>query len=414
MAIRQRTKNGPWYVDLYYQDNNGTQQRLQRSTGTRNRREAEQIARQMEKQLQTELADQRLTQQRAIQQTVTPTPTVQPVQVTPPQSSVPFSGFAKRWFDQYVVPNNKPSTQRNKNYHIRVHLAPCFGHDDLHSITVERIEVLKATLLNKRLGAKSVNNVLGTLRTLLSTAVDWGYLDRSPMDRVKPLKTINAAPDFFSRDEVAQFLASCRQHKPEWHDFFATAFLTGMRRGELLALQWKDIDFERGIIKVRRSIWNGLVTTPKGGKERVLPINPELRTILEGIHRSRSLFVFHQDNGQPLEGHHVQKALVPLRRKAGLRSSLRFHDMRHTFASHLVINGVSIRVVQELMGHSDIKTTLVYAHLNSDSLKGAVNTLSLTASDAGSDAQNSDTYSDTDQNPADSAPSQNEKSQQIQ
>ena len=131
-----------------------------------------------------------------------------------------------------------------------------------------------------------------------------------------------------------------------------TALLTGMRRGELLSLKWEQI--RNGFI---------YLTETKSGKARQIPINDRLAEVLKEVRRGNQLkspFVFCDSQGRRF--YHVRRSFVSACRRAGIEA-FRFHDLRHTCASHLVMAGVDLTTVKELLGHKDIKTTLRYAHL---------------------------------------------------
>lgn len=275
-----------------------------------------------------------------------------------------FSWFSKHWVDTYARPNNKPSEIKNKVSAIRVHLYPFFQDQDIRTITTEQIEQLIGLKISEGLAKSSVNHYLTVLRTMLTKAVDWGYLEKSPMDRVKQLKLDQRDPGFYSEEELQKFLKGIKEHFPEHYPFFLTAFSTGMRHGELRALQWKDIDFERGIIRVSRTLWRKEAGTPKGRRARNIPMHSVLKNTLHEHRKSRKsrVLVFSLPDGSPYGINAGRKSMKKVCKLEGIKC-LRFHDIRHTFASQMVMKGQSLRVIKEIMGHADISTTMIYAHL---------------------------------------------------
>ncbi len=358
MAIRQRTKDGPYYVDISYKDPVSKKwKKLNRTTGTKNKKEALRIEKQIKQELSKVLASEPSTDKAA-----------------KTEKRAAFSGFAKTWLDNYARPNNKPSTIRNKVYHIKQHLVPFFKNTQIKDISTEQIEKFIALKVKAGLNKKTINNITTTLRTMLKKAVEWEYLEKSPMDSVKMLKIEKAKRSFYTEKEREFFLKACKLQRPAWYPYFLTAFLTGMRLGEINALQWRDIDFEAQTITVQRSVWYSKLGTTKGNKYREIPLHPVLAKTLQQHKHTKSLFVFCQDDGNHFYECHMRKVYEHVCKKAGIRK-LRFHDIRHTFASHLVEKGVHPKVIQELLGHEDLQTTMIYAHVAPEMSKSAVRAL---------------------------------------
>lgn len=142
------------------------------------------------------------------------------------------------------------------------------------------------------------------------------------------------------------------------------ALNTGMRQGEILNLQWPDVDFQQKVMYINES---------KSGESRKIPINSITVAVLRQVKkRQRSFYVFSNKEGKPFRK--VYKGFKAALRRAGI-SNFTFHDLRHTFASHLIMNGTDLKTVQELLGHKTFKMTLRYAHLSSDHKRKAVDNL---------------------------------------
>lgn len=331
--------SGIYRIDFKYKcPITGQEKRFRRSSGSRLKREAEALERQW----------------RAEAEKPPPTP-----EQTKNQAA--FSGFAKHWYDLHVVVNLKPTTARGYEQTLRVHLVPYFGDRNLRSITVMDIEEYKA-LKVKKLAPKTVNNHLGILSMLFRKAVVWRYADANPVTGIGLLKPPPTEMEFWVPEQSDAFLGSVLKHRPEWYPFFLCALRTGMRLGELLALQWGDLDFKLGQINIRRSYSHDRVTTPKSGKGRVLPMSPELQEALLRHRHLKGDLVFSDADGQYLRRSKVKHPFWTCIRLAGVKR-IRIHDLRHTFASQLVMKGVPLRGIQELLGHSDISMTMRYAHL---------------------------------------------------
>jgi integrase len=147
---------------------------------------------------------------------------------------------------------------------------------------------------------------------------------------------------------------------------FLTAAFTGLRRGELIALRWRDADFERPSIRVSGSYANGKLTTPKSGHGRVVPMVPEVAAALAGL-AQRALstgedeLVFPGEFGMYLDGSAPRRRFVAACARAGLRP-IRFHDLRHTFGTLAVRGAESIEELQAWLGHAEVRTTMRYTH----------------------------------------------------
>jgi len=147
---------------------------------------------------------------------------------------------------------------------------------------------------------------------------------------------------------------------------------TSGAKGEIFALMWQDINFKRSRILVRRNYVKGRFGTPKSGKSRIIPLSPRLETVLLPHQRSEDdLIFYYQEDETPLTRNRVKHAFWRALKRAGLRR-IDLHEIRDSFASQLIMESRSLKEVQELPGHSDIKMTMKYAHLSPGYLKEAV------------------------------------------
>lgn len=157
------------------------------------------------------------------------------------------------------------------------------------------------------------------------------------------------------------------------------AIKTGLRSGELIALRWEDVDLVAGRIIVRRSMWNGIEGTPKSGRQREVPLSDAAIATLKK-HRElngplKSPYVFSREGGKPFTLSRIKQVIPGVCAKAGPSKRLTWHDLRHTFASHLVMRGVAPAAVKDLLGHAHIATTMIYAHLSPNVARDAVKLL---------------------------------------
>jgi integrase len=341
VAVRKRGSR--WHVEFRYTDPlTGKLTRFRRTTGEgTNKREAEALERAWRQEVET----------------------VEPE--APVRKQAAFSGFAHHWCEM-KAPDWKPSYARGVEQTLRVHLVPFFGDAGLRAITPEQVQRYKAKKARTH-APKSVNNQLGILGSLFTAAVKWGYADQNPAQRVDKLAVPIKELEFWVPEQSEAFLDFVRREEPRWYPLFFCALRTGLRSGELFGLQWTDVDFITRRLHIRHN-WTvgqdgkGVMTTPKSGKARLVPISPELFQVLKAHRHLRGERVFSMPDGGALDTYKVKKHLARCCRRAGV-VRLSMHGLRHTFASQLVMKGVPIRAVQELLGHADIQTTMRYAHL---------------------------------------------------
>ena len=147
----------------------------------------------------------------------------------------------------------------------------------------------------------------------------------------------------------------------------------GMRCGEMMALEWKDLDLTKGRLCVARSEWKGHVTVPKGGRVRHVPLTSRLAEALRSARHSRHARVLLDHDGHPLTQKVVQGIMRRVARRAGVQKGV--HILRHTFCSHLAMQGAPSRAIQELAGHRDLGTTQRNMHLSPAALEAAIRLL---------------------------------------
>lgn len=285
------------------------------------------------------------------------------------KESINFTQFADKWFSTYVITNNKPSEQLNKKMAIKNHLKPFFGKMDIDKITALNVEEFKAKKQAEGKCNKSINNYLGMLGKCLNCAEEWGLLDKVP--RIKPLKTPPQKFRFFTEAEYNQLLEETKKINQEFYEMVLFTLRTGVRVGELKALMWEDIDFKNKKVTIKRSIVNGIIGSPKSNKIRKIPLTNDTVEMLNAKKRvSADFYIFNHEKSRFSLNRSLKRACKNLELKVG-----GWHDLRHTFASKLSNNGVALQVIQALLGHSDLKMTQRYAHLEPLTLSDAIKTL---------------------------------------
>ena len=227
------------------------------------------------------------------------------------------------------------------------------------------MEGYKAARLKENVRPSTVNRCLAILRKMFNLAVEWGYLQEQQRPKFKlfPEKD-NRKERILAQDEEAKlFQASAPHLRP----ILTVALHTGMRLGEILGLTWTQVDLKKGLIRVERT---------KSGLSRIIPINSALYEALGALtgHNAGASLFKNAKTGKPLTS--VKTAFLAACRRAGI-SGLRFHDLRHTFASRLVESGADIITVKELLGHSSVKITERYTHSQGEQKKFAVSLLTV-------------------------------------
>lgn len=306
------------------------------------------------------------------------------------KTGVKFEEFGETWLDR-IRHTRKYSTYADYEGMFNREFLPAFKGLGLEDITRERVKTLAFSCLRKGHSAKTVQNLIRALSSLFSHAVEDGLLTVNPA--LKPGKFLPAinkerAINPYSREEVATLLEVCKASFPRLFPLLLCALRSGLRQGELIALQWGDIDFRGRFIEVRRNCARGKLTTPKSGKFRRVDMSLELTQTLRNLHVERELetmqkgwekmpaWVFCDDHGKAWHHNHLRKGLFyKVVQVSGLRH-IRFHDLRHTFASLLLQQGESPVYVKEQMGHSSIQVTVdLYGHLIPGGNKQAVDRL---------------------------------------
>jgi integrase len=270
--------------------------------------------------------------------------------------------FAKEYFAYYQSNRRPQSLQRHKTAYRALY--PTFGHQRLADISPLDIERYKRQRQGTGVSGVTINRELALLKNVFSKAIEWEKVIDNPVKKVRLFREDNARTRFLTDEEETTLLAWCG---PQLKPLVITAMHTGFRASELLSLTWQDVDFKRGVVTVRA----GYV---KNGESRSVPMNQVLTAIVKAVKLggNEGEQVFCNRQGKPYRS--FRTAFERAVRKAGVQD-FTFHDLRHTFASRLVMAGVDLPTVKELMGHKNITMTLRYAHLSSDHKQAAVKKL---------------------------------------
>lgn len=266
----------------------------------------------------------------------------------------------------------KPSTIESYSHWLRIHIIDFFGPMPVAEITRDDVRAFSAALERKGLAPKSRANALGVLHSLIEYAIDEGWATgENPVKRVAKPSLAATDPDihFLDAEEVEALLRAVPDDRLGRVErvMYVTAAMTGMRQGELLGLRWRDVDWTAQRIRVRRAFVRGEFGTPKSKRSsRSVPLASRVAGELELLFQDSAykgdddLVFAHPATGNPIDRSKLLKRFKAALRRADVRA-VRFHDLRHTFGTRMAAQGVPMRVLQELMGHRDFKTTLIYA-----------------------------------------------------
>lgn len=284
------------------------------------------------------------------------------------KDDIAFSTLVKEYL-KYAKATKAKSTSRADEYRIKKHLLPYFGRIPLTQITPQMLDSYKQKRIKEGASPNTVNHDLTNLSHMLKLAIRWGYIDKNVASSVERMKVTKNPPRFLSQEEIKMLTEAAKD--TYIYPLIVAALHTGMRKGELFNLKWVDIDFEQRIVTIQsKSDWH-----TKNYKPRVIQLTPVLYEVLREHRKQRSEkgvsseYVFTY-RGKRLRSN-IKRSWSRVLEKASLED-VTLHTLRHTFASQLVMAGVSLREVQELMGHQSYETTLQYAHVAEDHSKKKV------------------------------------------
>jgi integrase len=275
-----------------------------------------------------------------------------------PKEVPTFNAFADEFMATYAKTNNRYSEQMAKQGILKHHLRPAFGKLKLDAITVREIEQLKA-----KVGGRAQPQT-GEQHP--------GGVEQDPPLREGHRDSRNGA------DGEALEAAAGQVRLPDLRRTFRAAILVGaeagLRMGEIIGLEWDDVDFRNRTLTVMRSEWQGHVGPPKGGRSRTIPLTERLAEALQGERHLRGPRIFCLEGGEHWHRHNMRKGLARACKRAKLRT-FGWHVLRHTFCSHLAMRGAVPKAIQELAGHTTLAVTLRYMHLAPSALRDAIQLL---------------------------------------
>lgn len=305
-------------------------------------------------------------------------------------SKMPLGQWLDRWLEEYAVPSVRSSTLEGYRGYIERNIKPYLGDQPVGKVTREDVQKLYRELQKNgrkefhpehghKLSSATIRRIHGVFHQAMDAAVRENLIARNPTEGITLPKKKTAPKQILNDDQLERFMKAIRADSV-WHDFFYTELTTGLRQGEICGLMWSDFDEAHGTLSVRRTLH-----TKKGGKlvagetktgtgKRTITLPPSTAQLLaQRKKHSYSQWIFPHPlrPEQPTSPGTAYNHLKTLLKRAGL-PSIRFHDLRHTFATHALASGVDAKTLSGILGHTQASFTLdTYTHVTGDMQKRA-------------------------------------------
>ena len=305
-------------------------------------------------------------------------------------SRISLGQWLDRWLEEYAAPSVRPSTLKGYQGYIERNIKTHLGDKQVGKITREDVQKLYRELQKNgrqefhpehghKLSGATIRHIHGVFHQAMDAAVRENLIARNPTEGITLPKKRTALKQILNDAQLERFLEVIRTDSV-WHDFFYTELTTGLRRGEICGLMWNDFDEDHGTLSVRRTLHiqrgGRLVTgkTKTGTGKRTITLPPSTAQLLAQRKKSSySQWIFPNplQPEQPASPGTAYNHLKTLLKRAGL-PSIRFHDLRHTFATHALASGVDAKTLSGILGHTQASFTLdTYTHVTGDMQKRA-------------------------------------------
>ena len=300
-------------------------------------------------------------------------------------SQMTLSEWLDRWLAEYMDASIRPSTMNGYRGYIKNYIKPRLGHKKMSKITTDDVRRMYRELLEEgrvtehpehghRLAPTTLRRIHGVLHEAMDVAVRESLIPRNPTEDIALPKKRPPTMKILNNRQLERFMEEIKKDAV-WHDFFYTELTTGLRRGEICGLMWTDFDEKKGTLSVRRTVHTqkggGLTVgeTKTGKGQRTITLPPSTAQLLAQRKKSTySQWIFHDPlrPERPVSPHSAYSRLKTLLKGAGL-PNIRFHDLRHTFATHALTSGVDAKTLSGILGHSKASFTLdTYTHVTGD------------------------------------------------
>lgn len=302
-----------------------------------------------------------------------------------------FEDYAATWMAVTVPATCKPSTAEDYRGIMKNHVLPHFGKRPIDKINRMMVKKFLMGKITKGFAQSTVAHMKACLSGVFALAIDDEVISNNPsqgLGKIFRARNLNDDVKPLSKVELADLMEAFQEHMPDHYPMALTLARTGMRLGEVLALKWKDVNFDERSIKVQRTYARGKIGPPKNGKSRTVDMSRQLRSVLQD-HRLQQKhealrsgwgfvpeWVFVNGAGKPLDINHWRRRVFYRVLKNAGTKKMRVHDLRHTYASLLIQSGESLAYVRDQLGHHSIKVTVdIYGHLVPGVNKAAVDRL---------------------------------------
>lgn len=284
-----------------------------------------------------------------------------------------FRDYAENWLNNHVELNCSRKTFLSYRSILSTHLLPRFGTLDLQELTETHGQNLMRELKQEH-NAGGIRNIWGVVKTIIAKARKDRILAFDPFENISRPQSDLRPDSFWEMEEIALFLRSSKDD--QLFPLYFCALSTGLRLAELCGLKWDRVDFGANTLTITRTRdKTGLKETTKTKCMRIVPMTPELGRLLLELRAAKSHiseFVFLEKDGAEVRYGHIYRRFRKAQVKAGIKNLIRFHDMRHTFASNYVAKGGNVYDLQKILGHSKTEMTQRYAHHSPVHLQGSI------------------------------------------
>ena len=308
-------------------------------------------------------------------------------------SRMTLAQWLERWLDEFAAPRLRGSTMSGYRMYAEQYIKPRLGNKKMNSITQADIQRMYTRLKKegrvrehpehgRALSSGTVRRIHTMLHRAMADAVRAHIIPRNPTEGLTLPKADTPAKRVLTDREMDKFMDTINAD-PIWHDFFYTELTTGLRRGEICALQWQDFDTEAGTLQISRTLHRkagggfetGETKTGRGKRKILLP-NSTANLLRERQKTAPGKWIFPSlfKPEQPVSPDAAYRQLKALLNEAGITESIPFHGLRHTFATHALASGVDVKTLSGILGHTDATFTLnTYTHVTSDMQRQAAN-----------------------------------------
>lgn len=301
-------------------------------------------------------------------------------------SNMSFSTLVDRWKEIYAKKNLAPTTYDTYDIVLASTFIPAIGKKAISKITtMDLVQLFHDISEERHVKPATLQKYKNAISNVFNRAVEWKILQSNPATGIQASKGIHTSREAFDMDEMNYILECCNNEDLYWHATVRLAMELGMRRGEIIGLEWNQINFVTNSIRIKQSITldkrsadNKKLKGTKTDKWRTVDMSESLASLLKKLSKEKKkemsimselwqgkkhFFVISDETGQPFRPDSISKRWRRFRMKYNIRE-LPFHSLRHTSATWLLNKGVSPKVIQQRLGHQDIKTTLnVYSHV---------------------------------------------------